>query len=124
MHFSIVDKPFRKELSLYSRRGFRPSNKAKIAGLTNDLELTYVAFLMQIPGLSENKAIALARTYPTLNKLMQMLKSNVQEKDKKNELANIQVQGSGGEQGKKIGKAIAEKVFQTLVSADPNITIN
>jgi len=28
MHFSIVDKPHRKELSMYSQRGFRPGRKA------------------------------------------------------------------------------------------------
>lgn len=73
MHLSVVDKPHRKELSLYSRKGFRPSNKAKIAGLTKDLQLTYVAFLMQIPTLSENKAIAIAKAYPTLHILFEML---------------------------------------------------
>ena len=30
MHFSIVDKPFRKELSMYSRKGFRPGRKAQL----------------------------------------------------------------------------------------------
>ena len=30
MHFSIVDKPYRKELSMYSRKGFRPGRKAQL----------------------------------------------------------------------------------------------
>jgi hypothetical protein len=67
MHLSILDKPHRKELSIYSRKGQRPSNKARIAGMTKDLELTYVSLLITIPGLSENKAIAIAKAYPTLN---------------------------------------------------------
>lgn len=67
MHLSILDKPHRKELSMYSRKGFRPSNKARIAGLTKDAELTYVSMLMCVPTLSENKAIAIAKAYPTFN---------------------------------------------------------
>lgn len=30
MHLSILDKPYRKELSMYSRKGFRPGHKAKL----------------------------------------------------------------------------------------------
>ena len=30
MHASIMDKPYRKELSMYSRKGFRPGKKAQI----------------------------------------------------------------------------------------------
>ena len=30
MHSSILDKPYRKELSMYSRKGFRPGKKAQI----------------------------------------------------------------------------------------------
>ena len=72
MHLSILDKPHRKELSMYSRKGCRPSNKAIIAGLKKDTELTYVSILMQVPSLSENKAIAIAKAFPTFNLLMQM----------------------------------------------------
>ena len=70
MHLSILDKPHRKELSMYSRKGFRPSNKARVAGLTKDTELNYVSMLMCIPTLSENKAIAIVRQFPTFNQLM------------------------------------------------------
>ena len=70
MHLSILDKPHRKELSMYSRKGFRPSNKARVAGLTKDTELNYVSMLMCIPTLSENKAIAIVKQFPTFNQLM------------------------------------------------------
>ncbi len=70
MHLSILDKPYRKELSMYSRKGFRPSNKARVAGLTKDTELNYVSMLMCIPTLSENKAIAIVKQFPTFNQLM------------------------------------------------------
>ena len=70
MHFSIVDKPYRKELSMYSRKGFRPGRKAQLQGFKDNLSLTYISFLMCVPGVSENKAIAIAKVFPTLNSLM------------------------------------------------------
>ena len=73
MHLSVLDKPHRKELSMYSRKGCRPSNKAIVAGMKKDTELTYVSMLMQVPSLSENKAIAIAKAFPTFNLLMKML---------------------------------------------------
>ena len=39
MHSSILDKPYRKELSMYSRKGFRPGKKAQIQGFTDTLSL-------------------------------------------------------------------------------------
>ena len=59
MHLSIVDKPFRKELSMYSRKGVKASNKARIAGITDEVGLTFVSLLMCVPGLSEGKCIAI-----------------------------------------------------------------
>ena len=70
MHSSILDKPYRKELSMYSRKGFRPGKKAQIQGFSDSLSLTYISFLMCIPGVSENKAIAIAKSFPTYNSLM------------------------------------------------------
>lgn len=46
---------------------------------------------MCIPGVSENKAIGLAKIFPTLKHLMDFLTSNNSEKDKKEKLKNIEV---------------------------------
>lgn len=55
---------------------------------------------------------------------MMMLKDESKsEKQKKNLLMEVQVQGAGGEKGKRIGKAIAEKIFLTFMSSDPSIII-
>ena len=124
MHLSILDKPYRKELSMYSRRGFKPSNKAKIAGLTKETELAYISWLMCVPGLSENKAIAVAKTYKTFNQLMGLLKDpNLSEKERKQVLSEVQV-ASGGEKGKRLGKACSEKIYLTFMSSDPSVVIN
>ena len=46
------------------------------------------------------------------------------EKDKKGLIKEIQVQGTGGEKGKRIGKAIAEKIYMMFMSTDPTIVIS
>lgn len=74
VHFSIKDKPHRKELSMYSRKGYRPSKKALMLGNFSDpLTIYYISWLMCIPGVSENKAIAIAKRYGTLGELMEAM---------------------------------------------------
>ena len=125
MHFSIVDKPFRKELSMYSRKGFKPTHKAQLQGFKDNLSITYISFLMCVPGVSENKAIAIAKVYPTLDSLMSMLSDGkITEKVRKEKLANVEIQGIGGEKSKKVGKAIAAKIYTHFMAVDPSIVIN
>ena len=57
---------------MYSRKGFKPGKKAQLSGFKDPLSITYISFLMCIPGVSENRAIGLARVYPTLKILMEM----------------------------------------------------
>ena len=125
MHFSIVDKPYRKELSMYSRKGFRPGKKAQMQGFKDNLSLTYISFLMCIPGVSENKAIAIAKTYPTVDSLMKLLSNkSITEKQRKATLADVEIRGIGGEKSKKVGKAIAEKIYTHFMAVDPSIIIS
>ena len=125
MHFSIVDKPYRKELSMYSRKGFRPGRKAQLQGFTDNLSLTYISFIMCVPGVSENKAIAIAKVFPTLGSLMSLLAdSSVPEKTRKKRLEDIEIRGIGGEKSKKVGKAIAAKLYTHFMAVDPTIVIN
>ena len=125
MHFSIVDKPFRKELSMYSRKGFRPGRKAQLQGFKDSLSLNYISFLMCVPGVSENKAIAIAKVFPTLDSLYNVFSdSTVQEKVRKQRLADVEVRGIGGEKSKKVGKAVAEKIYTYFMAVDPTIVIN
>ena len=125
MHFSIVDKPYRKELSMYSRKGFRPGRKAQLQGFKDNLSLTYISFMMCVPGVSENKAIAIAKVFPTLDSLMNILQDSRQpEKARKQRLADVEIRGIGGEKSKKVGKAIAEKLYIHFMAVDPTIVIH
>ena len=68
---------------MYSRKGFRPGKKAQLSGFKDPLSITYISFLMCIPGVSENKAIGLAKVYPTLKSLMELfLDDKIPEKTK------------------------------------------
>jgi hypothetical protein len=124
MHASVQDKPHRKELSMYSRKGFKPGKKAFLSGFKDSLSITYISFLMCIPGVSENKAIGLARVYPTFKSLMEMfLDEKVPEKTKLANLREIEVSHSMGDKNKKMGKVLAERIFKVLMSVNPNIQI-
>ena len=75
--------------------------------------MTYISFLMCIPGVSENKAIAVAKAFPTYNSLMCVFDDpRSTEKDKVGRLAEVEIKGIGGDKAKKIGQAIAKKIFQ------------
>jgi hypothetical protein len=44
MHFSIRDKPHRKELSMYSRKGFKPGKKAlMLGGFSDPMSICYIS---------------------------------------------------------------------------------
>ena len=127
MHLSIEDKPHRKELSMYNRKGFKPGRKALMLGGFNDaLSICYLSWLMCIPGLSENKAIGIAKVYPTIRDLMIALRDpQIPEKIRKQNLMDVEIAGAHiGDKSKKLGKAMAEKVYMYFVSIDPKIIIN
>ena len=125
MHLSIMDKPYRKELSMYSRKGFKPGHKAKLQGFNDELSLTYISWLMCVPAISETKAIAIAKVYPTYKQLMDMLTDpTIDEKKRKLKLQEIEMAAVGGEKSKKVGKALAEKLYFYFMSADPNVIIS
>ena len=80
---------------------------------------------MCIPGVSENKAIAIAKVYPNYNSLMTLFDDpTFQEKDKVSRLADVEIKGIGGDKSKKIGQAIAKKIFQQMMAVDPTVVIN
>ncbi len=85
MHMSIKDKPHRKELSMYSRKGFKPGKRAlMVGGFKDPLSITFISWLMCIPGISENKAIAIVKVYPTISDLLDCLKNpKIPEKQRK-----------------------------------------
>ena len=112
---------------MYSRKGFKPSQKARIAGFTSSLSLTYISFMMCIPGVSENKAISVAEKYPTLNSLMDLLNDQQKtEKERVAALAEVSIKSGSysKEKAQKIGKAVANKIYTYFMAVDPSIIIS
>lgn len=80
---------------------------------------------MCIPGVSENKAIAIAKAFPTYNSLMTVFdRPHLPENDKVGRLADVEIKGIGGDKAKKIGQAIAKKIYQQMMAVDPSVVIN
>ena len=80
--------------------------------------------MMCVPGCSENKAIAIAKVFPTINALMAVLSDNTMtEKARKQRLADVEIKGIGGEKSKKVGNAIAAKLYTHFMAVDPTIVI-
>ena len=110
---------------MYSRKGFRPGKKAQLSGFKDVLSITYISYLMCIPGVSETKAIGLAKVYPTLKSLMEFfLNEKMFEKEKLAQLREMVVCHSMGDKNKKLGKVLADRIFKVLMSANPSILIN
>lgn len=108
---------------MYSRKGFRPGKKAQLCGFKDPLSITYISFLMCIPGVSENKAIGLAKIFPTLKSLMEFIMGKGSEKEKKERLREIEVQLTIGDKSKKLGKVIANKIYTMMMAVDPSLVI-
>jgi hypothetical protein len=82
LHEWLEKKPERRELLLgdmyVSKKGAKITKKATMEGFHHELSLYWINMLMTIPGVSENKAISIAKIYNhihfyyfwTLNKLI------------------------------------------------------
>lgn len=72
---------------------------------------------MAIPGISEDKAIAIAKSYPTMKSLMDALDGN----ENKALLEDIKVVHNYDEsKAKRLGKAASAKVIKAFTSKNPD----
>lgn len=75
---------------------------------------------MQISGISEQVAYAIAELYPTINSLYQVYKHpNLTQKDKQELLKNIAVPGRSS----KVGNATSMKVYQMFHETNPDAPV-
>lgn len=96
------------------------TEKSKIAGFDNEFALMWIDILMGIPGVSEDKAIAIAKNYPSFKNLMDMIEElGVEEAE--NRLKNLQIYYNYNQANpKNLGNALAYKIIKTLTETDPN----
>lgn len=96
------------------------TEKSKIAGFDNEFSLMWIDILMGIPGVSEDKAIAIAKNYPSFKILMDMIEElGIEEAE--NRLKNLQIYYNYNQANpKNLGNALAFKIIKTLTETDPN----
>jgi len=104
------------------------SKGIKGSGGENKLLTTWMAGLACIPGVSENKARAIAKEYPTMKSLMdKYLQADTKEfglKEKEELLNGIKYTGTGEDKGNKIGKKLSKRVYDYFTCMDPNAVLN
>jgi len=126
VHKCLEKKDQRKEINmgeLYTgAKGAKDPKKAHTEGFTDKLSKYWISMLMSIPGVSEDKAIAISSSYPTFNSLSKVYdRRDLSNADKIKLLIDIEVRSTvGDENNKKIGKKISERVYHTICSTDPD----
>lgn len=126
LHTSLEKKSERKDLFMgdmyVAAKGAKLSKKATLEGFTDENSKYWVSILMSIPGVSETKAIAIAKVYPTFKKLVAEFKRHdLSDKQKRTMLSEVEVEFTAGdEKVKRVGKKIAERIYETLCSVVPD----
>lgn len=95
---------------------FEEFNRASTKKGDPTVQEIFVKQLLQLKGLSVDKAIAITDLYPTPNALISAFKNCFEKKDGENLLSNI----IHGPLKKPIGPAISKTVYQLYMNKDPS----
>ncbi len=92
----------------------------------NKLLVSWMAGLACIPGISENKARAIAKDYPTMRSVMdKYLAEDTKEFGKKEKESLLNgIKYTLDDKGNKIGKKLSKRVYRYFTSPDPNEILN
>ena len=111
---------------IVSGKGVKLSKKVSMEGFADELSQHWIGMLVSIPKVSENKAIAIAKVYPTFRSLMQeFTRTDISDSDKRKLLSNIdENDGVDSTRSKKIGKKVAERIYEVMSSVDPDMPVD
>jgi hypothetical protein len=74
-----------------------------------------------IPGISRSKAAVVVQHYPSLGDLMRVYKSNqISQEEKIKLLKDLEIESSAGQNARKFGPVLSERVYTVFNSKDPN----
>jgi hypothetical protein len=122
---SILTKEEKSKLTFFESKPVNTTNLCELEGITDETTLTWIRHLMCIPGISETKAIAVAKVYPNYTSLIdQYNKSGYNEREKESFLKDIEVDNKNKNKTTKLGVALSTKIYKVFNSTDPNIIIN
>ncbi|CAI2376985.1 unnamed protein product [Moneuplotes crassus] len=118
-------KEFLMEGTYIAAKGAKYSKKAYCEGFEDIFSKYWIGMIMSIPGVSEAKAIAIAKKYPNFKNLVKEYnRKDIPESEKKLILCKIEVPSQYGEgKTQKIGKKISEKIYECFSCTDPKMQI-
>ena len=125
LELALAYSEFRERSRMDKQKKILPVASKGIKGNAqseNKLSVWWMAGLACIPGISENKAKAIAKQYPTMSLLMEEYFKDTDTETKKTLLSNIKF--AGEDKNKKIGNKLSERVYKYFTSTDPNDTLN
>jgi hypothetical protein len=101
------------------------SNLCVIEKITDERTLTWVKQLMCIPGISEIKAIAIAKQYPTIKSLMEIyLSEEYNSNEKEQFLAEVMIENKTKSTKKRLGVALSTKIYRFFNADNPDFIIH
>lgn len=111
----ILQKYKNLELNVFGKENTH-TEKSKICGFDNEFALMWIDMLMGIPGISEDKAIAIAKNYHSFKNFMGMVNGTGAEE----KLKNLQIYYNYDQsKSKKLGGALAAKLVKVFTEKDP-----
>lgn len=122
---ACVASPFRfRQVSRFGRKVARPRH-----GGEGQADKAWIASLMTIPGISEQRALALSSRFPTPASLMEFLgveeRSYISDKERDQKLATLaSVETASAERVGKIGKSMAKKLALIFTSEHGALSLN
>eukprot|EP00826_Nyctotherus_ovalis_P026732 TRINITY_DN2085_c0_g1_i1.p1 TRINITY_DN2085_c0_g1~~TRINITY_DN2085_c0_g1_i1.p1 ORF type:complete len:291 (-),score=58.03 TRINITY_DN2085_c0_g1_i1:23-895(-) len=122
---ALAYSEFRERRKMDKQKKILPVASKGIKGnVQSDSKLSvwWMAGLACIPGISESKARAIAKLYPTMKSLMDEYDREKGMEEKKKLLSSIKF--AGEDKGSKIGNKLSERVFKYFTSTNPNETLN
>ena len=100
------------------RKANKATAKCDMNGLRNEKQKMWVEMLLNIPGLSEDKAIAIVNEYRSMKKLMKAYQRIDAEKLRENLLRDLELKVSLGEKPKRLGPTLSRRVYKFLCLKD------
>jgi len=108
---SISLKEEKSKLTFFDLKPVTNSNLSELDDLSENSRI-WVKHLMCIPGISEKKAIAIVKMYPTFKSLIEVYESEeFTELEKEKFLKDITIIGNANS-SKRIGEAVSSKVYK------------
>lgn len=115
---SITNKEEKSKLTYFDIKPVTSTNLSEIENIS-DNSITWVKHLMCIPGVSELKAIAIVKEYPTFRSLIEIYESDqYTDYEKEKFLKEIDINNSVKNTKKRIGDIISSKIFKYFSTKD------